>query len=104
MESKSKTPVHLCEIIDTCCLNKISRAVVAEILKFILVFLFLSILLEIGELILITLYRSFFCGEESQNTQTSNVSPLQQNVIQSKTKSLFGETLNLAPQNYDFNF
>jgi hypothetical protein len=102
MESKSKSPVHLCQIIDTCCLNKISRAVLSEILKFVIFFILFSVLLELGELIIMTFYRSF-CGQEV-DPNSNNPVPVVVNDVKSKTKSLFGETLNLNPQNYDFNF
>ena len=101
MEIKSKSPVHLCEIIDTCCLNKISRSVVTEILKFILVFIFMSILIEIVELILITLYRLFYCQDNSPDTETPSNITKESNT---KTKSLFGDKFNLNPQSYEFNF
>jgi len=105
MEIKSKSPVHLCEIIDTCCLNKISRSVVTEILKFILVFIFMSILIEIVELILITLYRLFYCQDNTTNAETpSNILPNVTNESNTKTKSLFQSSVNLNPQSYEFNF
>ena len=124
MESKSKSPVHLCDIIDTCCLNKISRAVLTEILKFVIFFILFSILLEFVELVLILLYRTFFCGEETQtneinhSSRTTNIPPnlsqsnqnanqtvkqnASQTVSQSKTKALFGSSVNLP--SYEFNF
>jgi hypothetical protein len=113
METSSN---HLCELLQPCCLQKISKSVVAEILIMIINVMFFSIVIETIALVIFGIIKYFYpsfgtCDIEETCTipiQNANEVPKPSNVSKSsvapksKISDIFATSATIS--NYDFNF
>ena len=63
---------HLCGLLQPCCLQKISKSVVAEILTILIAISFFSILIEIIAELMFSLYMHFFCPKQLETSKSPN--------------------------------
>lgn len=107
-----KSSNHLCELLSPCCLDKISKSVVSEILKVFINILFLSMIIEIISLIFFSIIKYFYpslCDKTENNEVILNNNKPQSspnNVSEKSGKSklsyLFEKSNDII--GYNFNF
>jgi hypothetical protein len=107
---------HLCELLKPCCLEKISKSVVSEILVMIINILFFSIVIESITIIIFSIIKYFYpsvgactteenCSILTQNTNEipkQNVLPKSSTSSKSKISDIFSKSNTIT--SYDFNF
>ena len=96
---------HLCNLLQPCCLEKISKSVLIEIVAFAINVLFLSLILEFISMIVYTILLYFFPGTKNQEETISVENKVVSSSIStkpSKTSGLF--TKSLETPVYNFNF
>jgi hypothetical protein len=106
---------HLCELLQPCCLQKISKSVVSEILITFINILFFSIVIESIAIIIFSIIKYFYpsfgsCDVEETSvlpTQNTNEVPKQNvskssSVPKSKISNIFAKSATIPT--YDFNF
>jgi hypothetical protein len=107
---------HLCELLKPCCLEKISKSVVSEILIMIINIMFFSIVIESIAIIIFSIIKYFYpsfgvceteetCTIPTQNTNevpNQNVLPKSSTSSKSKISDIFSKSNIIT--SYDFNF
>ena len=97
---------HLCNLLQPCCLEKISKSVLVEIVAFVINVLFFSLILEFISMIVYSILVYFFPG--SKNEEECVTKEFKQGyennkpIKVSKTSELFAKSLETPV--YDFNF
>lgn len=92
---------HLCNLLQPCCLEKISKSVLVEIVAFVINVLFFSLILEFISMIVYSILIYFFPSSKNQETAPTEDRTSKQ-VTSSKTSELF--TKSLETPVYNFNF
>jgi hypothetical protein len=96
---------HLCNLLQPCCLEKISKSVLVEIVAFVINVLFFSLILEFISMIIYSILLYFF---PSTKNQEETISAENKNVLSSisskpsKTSELFAKSLETPVYNFNF--
>jgi hypothetical protein len=102
MESSKQ---HLCELLQPCCLEKISKSVLIEIVAFVINVLFFSLILEFISMIVYSILLYFYPPIKSEECSTKEFKQGYENnkpVKVSKTSELFAKSLETPVYNFNF--
>ncbi len=100
-----KSSNHLCELLSPCCLDKISKSVVIEILKVFINILFLSMIIEFVSLFIFSIINYFYPSITCREIGEENI-PQAKEVLNKPEKSVLSglfKTSDMLPS-YNFNF
>jgi hypothetical protein len=96
---------HLCNLLQPCCLEKISKSVLVEIVTFVINVLFFSLILEFISMIIYSILIYFFPSTKNQEETTF----VENKVVSSstvskpsKTSGLFAKSLETPVYNFNF--
>ena len=99
------TKQHLCDLLQPCCLEKISKSVLVEIVAFIINVLFFSLILEFISMIVYSILLYFYPTIKSEECTTKEFKQGYENnkpVKVSKTSELFVKSLETPVYNFNF--
>lgn len=96
-----KSSNHLCELLSPCCLDKISKSVVSEILKVFINILFLSMIIEIISLIFFSIIKYFYPSSCNRELEEGNLE--QPKEVVNKMSAIFKSSEVLPSYNFNFN-